>query len=314
MTHQKIAIIGAGSVGTAIAYAALLRGTSSEIALIDVDRARAEAHVEDLNHGALFTPAARISAGGIEDCAAARVVVVTAGAKQKPGQTRLDLAAANAAMFRAMIPAIVRAAPDALLLIVSNPVDVLTYLALKLSGLPEGRVFGSGTVLDSSRLRFLIAQRMRVAVGNVHAYIVGEHGDSEVPLWSTAQVGQVAIGDFHVAGHPALTARDQTEIFESVRTAAARIIAAKGATQWAIGLATTRILEAVLRDEQAVLPVSRLLTDYQGVSDVCLAAPSIVGARGVGAPLMLPLSDAERAGLRRSADVVRGVIDRIQGG
>jgi L-lactate dehydrogenase len=194
------------------------------------------------------------------------------------------------------------------LVMVSNPVDVLTYAALKLSGLPRNRVMGSGTVLDSSRFRYLIARRCKVAVPNVHGYIVGEHGDSEVPLWSTVSIGTIPLHDWAVAGHGRLTVRDRAEIFQGVKGAARQIIAGKGATSFAIGLAVASILEAVLQNAGAVLPVSSLLENYRGLSDVCLSVPSIVNESGVEPPLSTPMNAAEEAGLANSATIVRAVI------
>ena len=205
---SKVAVVGAGAVGTAIAYAAQIRGVCRQLALFDLNARKVRAEVLDLNHGMQFTPMAQIT--GSDDlavCAGADVVVITAGAKQKPGQTRLDLAAANVAMCRDLVPALVGLAPDALLLVVTNPVDVVTYAVQQLSGLPAHRVFGSGTVLDSSRLRFLIAEHTGVAVQNVHAYIAGEHGDSEVPLWSTATIGGVPVQDWGASGERPSTRR-----------------------------------------------------------------------------------------------------------
>src|SRR5215210_804374 len=227
----KIAIVGAGSVGATIAYACLIRGVAKHVALYDVKREKVDAEVLDLNHGLQFVPMATLE--GSDDvgiCADADVVVVTAGAKQKPGQTRMDLAGANAAICRKLIPDLVRLAPGAVLLMVTNPVDVITYIALKLSGLPRQRVLGSGTVLDSSRFRFLIARRCNVAVQNVHATIAGEHGESEIPLWSSARIGNVPLHEWAVPAHGKLTVRDRTDIFVNVKEAAQQIIAGKGAT------------------------------------------------------------------------------------
>lgn len=309
MSASKVAIIGAGSVGTAIAYAGLIRGVAREIALYDLNRAKVEAEVLDLNHGLQFVPSATVTGGDdLAVCADAGVVVITAGAKQKPGQTRLELATATVAMCRTLVPELLRIAPNAVILVVTNPVDVVTYAALKVSGLPRARVVGSGTVLDSSRFRYLIAQRCKVAVQSVHAVIAGEHGDSEVPLWSSASIGHVPLSDWAVQGHGKLTVRERTEIFQSVKEAAYHIIQGKGATNLAIGLATARILEAILRDENRVLPVSSLLEDWHGIKDVCLSVPCVVGRGGVGPALPVPLSPNEEAGLRNSADVVRATI------
>ena len=306
---SKVAIVGAGSVGATIAYACLIRGVGKSIALYDVNAAKVEAEVLDLNHGLQFVPMATVEGSAdLQVCRGADVVVITAGAKQKPGQTRTDLATANAAICREMVPKLLGVAPDAVYLLVTNPVDVITYVTLKISGLPRERCFGSGTVLDSSRFRFLIARRLNVAVQNVHAYIAGEHGDSEIPLWSSAHVGNIPLHQWAVQGHGKLTVRDRTEIFQNVKTAAYQVIQGKGATNYAIGLATARILEAVVHDENRVLPVSSLLTDYHGIGDVCLSVPSIVDRHGVGQALPVPLNDAELAGLRNSAETIRGVV------
>jgi L-lactate dehydrogenase len=309
---SKIAVIGAGSVGATIAYACMMRGVAKSIALYDTNAAKVEAEVLDLNHGLQFVPMATLEGSSeLAVCADADVVVVTAGAKQKPGQSRLELASANAAICRDLVPKILAVAPRAILLLVTNPVDVITYVTLKVSGLPRERVLGSGTVLDSSRFRFLIARRLRVAVQNVHAYIAGEHGDSEIPLWSSAQVGNVPLHAWAVAGHGRLTVRDRTEIFQDVKTAAQQIIAGKGATNYAIGLASARILEAILYDENRVLPVSSLVSGYHGIDDVCLSVPCIVSRAGVGPVLEVPLNDAEVAGLWNSAEAIRGVIRSV---
>jgi len=313
----KIAIVGAGSVGATIAYACIIRGVGQHVVLYDTNRGKVDAEVLDLNHGLQFVPMATIE--GSDDagiCADADVVVVTAGAKQKPGQTRMDLAATNVQICRKLIPDLVRLAPHAILLMVTNPVDVITYAALKISGLPRQRVFGSGTVLDSSRFRYLIARRCNVAVQNVHAYIAGEHGDSEIPLWSSCRIANVLLHEWAVPGHGKLSVRDRTEIFVNVRDAAAQIIQGKGATNYAIGLSTARILESVLNDENRILPVSSLLTNYRplgrtdgdGIDDVCLSVPSIVNRKGVEQPLEIPMNDAEVAGLRNSAEQIRAAI------
>ena len=306
---NKIAIIGAGSVGATIAYACMIRGVGQQIVLHDIKREKVEAEVLDLNHGLQFTPMATIE--GSDDlgiCGDADVVVMTAGAKQKPGQTRMDLAGANAELCKKLVPELVRLAPQAIVLLVTNPVDVMTYITHKLSGLPARRVFGSGTVLDSSRFRYLIARRCNVAVQNVHGYIAGEHGDSEIPLWSSTRIANVPLHEWAVPGHGKLSVRDRTEIFQNVKNAAYQIVQGKGATNYAIGLATAKILEALLKDENRILSVSSLLNDYRGISDVCLSVPSIVNRTGVEIALPIPMNDAEEAGLRNSAERIREAI------
>ncbi|MDT0165545.1 L-lactate dehydrogenase [Actinotalea sp. AC32] len=310
----KLAVVGAGSVGATMAYAALMRGAARSVALYDINAAKVEAEALDIGHGIQFMPMAEITGSDdIEVCRDADVVVVTAGAKQKPGQTRLDLAQATISLVRSMMPQLVEVAPDAVYVMVTNPVDIVTYAALKVSGLPPNQLFGSGTVLDSSRLRYLLARHTGVAVQNIHAYIAGEHGDSEIPLWSSASIGSVPLVEWRGMPGPGgsvvgrLGPEDRERIAEEVVNSAYRIIAGKGATNYAVALAGSRIIEAVLNDENRVLPVSSLLEDYRGISDVCLSVPSVVGRTGVGARLEIALSDAELDGLRRSADALRDV-------
>ncbi|MBD5788123.1 L-lactate dehydrogenase [Cellulosimicrobium terreum] len=309
----KLAIVGAGAVGSTLAYASLMRGAARTVAMLDINRAKVDAEVLDLQHGIQFMPAARVE--GSDDvavCADADVVVVTAGAKQKPGQTRLDLAEGTINLVRTILPGLVEVAPDAVYVMITNPVDIVTYAALKFSGLPPQQLFGSGTVLDSSRLRFLVAQHCGVAVQNVHAYIAGEHGDSEIPLWSSATIGGVPLLEWSgLAGQPALTADSRAEIAREVVQSAYRIIEGKGATNYAVGLAGTRIIEAVLGDEHRILPVSSLVQGLYGIDDVCLSLPSLVDRRGCTERVELPLDDAELAGLRASADSLRSVAARF---
>jgi L-lactate dehydrogenase len=309
----RLAVVGAGSVGATIAYACLIRGVAPEVVLHDVDGARAEAEALDLRHGLQFVPRATVA--GSDDigiCAGADVVVVAAGAKQRPGQSRLDLAAGNARMCEDVLPRVLDVAPDAVVLVVSNPVDVLTQVALGVSGLPTPRVFGSGTVLDSSRLRIALAQRCGVAVPNVHATIVGEHGDSELALWSSATIGGVPIRSWAVDGSGPLHERELAALLDEVRGAAYRIIAGKGATNYAIGLAVAQIVRAVLGDERRVLPVSTLV---EGVADrpVCLSLPTVVGAHGAGPVVPVRLDDGEREALRASAAAIAATVDHVMG-
>jgi L-lactate dehydrogenase len=308
----KVAVVGAGSVGATLAYACLVRGIGRTIALYDVNADKTRAEVLDLNHGLQFVPQATvIGSDDIEVCRGADLVVITAGAKQKPGQTRLELAEANVALSRALVPRLLAVAPDAILLLVTNPVDVVTYAALKYSGLSPERVFGSGTVLDSSRLRLLVAEHCGVAVQSVHAYIAGEHGDSEIPLWSSASIGSVPLLAWDLPGRPPLDAATRDEIVRRVIGSAGEIIRGKGATNYAVGLAAARIIEAVLDDQRLVLSVSSLLDGQAGIHDVCLSLPSVVNRLGIDTVLPGPLSEDEAQGLRRSADTVRGVIKRL---
>src|SRR6476646_10581981 len=306
--RRKVSIIGAGSVGATIAYASLIRGVPKTVALHDIHRDKVRAEVLDLNQGSQFYPAANvIGSDDVAVTADSDVVVITAGAKQKPGQTRLELAAVNVEMCRSLVPALVELSPEAMILLVTNPVDVVTYAALQASGLPSRRVFGSGTVLDSSRLRTLLAEHCEVAVHSVDAFIVGEHGDSQVPAWSQASIGGVPVRDWAAAGRPRLERPTLDQIAHDVVTAAEQVIRGKGATNFAVGLAAAGIVEAILDDERSVLPVSSLLTGQYGIEDVCLSLPSIVDAQGVDAVLTPPLDDAEADALRRSAETVRDV-------
>ncbi|MCK6212326.1 L-lactate dehydrogenase [Georgenia sp. EYE_87] len=307
---SKVAIVGAGAVGSTLAYACLLRGAAREVVLYDVNREKVKAEALDIAHGIAFTPMGTVAGSDdIAICADADIVVVTAGAKQKPGQSRLDLAGATIGIMRDLLPRVTAVAPNATYIMVANPVDVVTYAGLKISGLPENRLFGSGTVLDTSRLRYLVARECGVAVQNVHAYIAGEHGDSEIPLWSSAMVGAVPLLQWgFTADGRLLDEAVRAKIAEEVVTSAYRIIEGKGATNYAVGLAVVRIIEAVLRDEQRVLSVSSLLDDYLEISDVCLSVPSIVGKDGVGRRLVPVVTPHERDGLRRSAESVRAVI------
>ena len=303
---MKIAIVGAGEVGATAAYACLLRGISDKLVLCDLDRAKAEAQALDLVHGVQFARMADVwGTDDLRDCDNADVVVIAAGAKQRPNQTRLDLAADNVAMCRAVMPGIADVAPDALVLVVTNPVDVVTKAAMDAGGFHPSRVLGSGTVLDTSRLRRLLSERCGVAVQNVHAYVVGEHGDSAVALWSSATIGGVPLEQWGppLGGVP--TEEERHRMLDDVRRSAYRIVAGKGATSFGIGVMTARIIEAVDHDERRVLPISSYHADYQGIKDVCMSVPCIVDRRGVAAVLEVPLTDAEHDALEASADDIR---------
>lgn len=309
----KLAVVGAGAVGATLAFTALARGTARTVALMDVNRAKVEAEVLDLQHGGMFVPQAEvIGSDDVEVCRDADVVVVTAGAKQRPGQSRLDLAEATIALTRSILPGLVEVAPDATYLLVTNPVDVVTSAAQQVSGLPPERVFGSGTVLDSSRLRAALAQHCGVATANVHAYVAGEHGDSEIALWSSARIAGVPLLEWEpLPGRPPLDARVRRSIARDVVESAYRVIAGKGATNYAVGLAATRIVEAVLNDEHRVMPVSTRIDGFHGIDGVCLSLPTLVDARGATTVVDTPLSDEEVEGLRASAASVRTVQRRF---
>jgi L-lactate dehydrogenase len=302
----KVAIVGAGDVGATTAFSLMTTGLVSELVLVDIDEAKAEGEAMDLNHGAYFTPPVRITTGDYEDCHDADVVVVTAGAAQEPGETRLDLMEKNAAIFEEMIPSIADGLhDDGVLLIVTNPVDVLSYVSWEVSDLPHERVIGSGTVLDTSRFRHVLSKRCDIDPGNVHAYVLGEHGDSEVMVWSATDVSGVSFDRFCAQQEIGLSPADREAVEETVREAAYEIIERKGATYYAIGLATTEIVEAIIRDERSVLTVSTLLRGEYGVEDVYMSVPSIVGRDGVEDVLEFELTDEELAELQESARVLR---------
>jgi len=304
--QSKLAIVGAGAVGTSLAYAAMIRESAREVALYDIRTEKVEAEVLDLAHGSQFTGVSRVvGSDDLDVVTGANVVVITAGAKQKSGQTRLDLASANVAILRELMPELVARAPEAVYILVSNPCDVLAVAAQHISGLPGSRVFASGTVLDSSRLRWLLAERVGVATSSVHAMIVGEHGDSEFALWSQARIGPVPILEWVDNDGKSLERADLARIAENVKTAAYRVIAGKGATNFAIGLSGARIVEAVLRDENRILPVSSLLDNYRGISGVALSVPSVVNATGVSRVIDVPYSDDEMQSLEASAAAMR---------
>jgi len=308
----RIAIVGAGHVGSTFAYALLLSGLASEIVLIDANRAKAEGEAMDLNHSLPFSYATGIWAGDYSDCAGAAVTVVAGGAAQRPGETRLDLVKKNVATFEEIIPAVSRSDTKSLLLIATNPVDVMTYVAWKLSELPANRIIGSGTILDTARFRYALSQHCGVDPHSVHAYIIGEHGDSEVPVWSLANIAGLRLLDFcgvHGVPHDKI---ELDEIFRQTRDAAYHIIERKGATYYAVAAGLLRIVEAILRDQNTVLSVSSLIESYYGISDVCLSLPTVINRRGVECVLRLDLSPEEVAGLQRSARVLRETIDQLK--
>jgi L-lactate dehydrogenase len=308
---ERLAIVGAGSVGGAVAYASMIDRVADEVALFDIDGALAAAQALDLSHGLQFVGGGRVQGSDdLEVCAGADLVVVTAGATQGPGQTRLDLATTNARLIRDLVPRLLTVAPDALLLLVTNPVDVLTYVAQEVAGVPTGRVIGSGTVLDSSRLRNLLAERLGVSVASVHAMVVGEHGDSEIVLWSSATVGGTPLLEVVGSEGGRVDQDELQDLRQGVREAAYRILEGKGTSNFAIGLATTRIARSISRDERAVLPVS-VRTTVDGIGDVCLSLPSVVGRAGVLSLVPVPMDEEEAPGLRDSAAAIRKVIDAV---
>ncbi|MBO2942969.1 L-lactate dehydrogenase [Paenibacillus sp. F411] len=298
----RVVIIGAGAVGTTTAYTLMLRKRVSEIVLIDVNHEKAVGEALDMNHGLPFVGGVKIWAGDYSDCAGADIMIVTAGAAQKTGETRLDLLKKNAAIFKDIVHNITQYNQEGILLIATNPVDILSYVTLKYSGFPVHRVIGSGTLLDSARYRYLLGKHKQIDPRSIHAHIIGEHGDTEVPVWSLANVAGAAL---------AIEDEHKERIFDSTKNAAYEIINAKGATFYAIALALDRIVTAILQNQSAVLNVSTLLDQYNGVSDVYLGVPCVVDRTGVREVLDLPLSEEETKLFHQSADKLKAEIAKL---
>lgn len=305
---QKAAIVGCGFVGSSIAFTLMQSGLFSELVLIDADRDRAEGEAMDLSHGLPFARPMTIRAGGYDDVADCALVIITAGAGQKPGETRLDLVHKNVAILKSIVPEIAKRNREAILLIVSNPVDILTYAAWKLSGYPAHRVLGSGTVLDTGRLKYMLGEHLKVDSRSVHAFIIGEHGDSELAVWSGATVSGVPLDDFcELRGHYDHEKADEW-LHQEVRDSAYEIIRRKGATYYGVAMAVNRIVTAIVRDEHSVLPVSNLLQGQYGLEGLCMSVPAVVGRDGVETTLELPLSEEEHRALAASAQTLGGVL------
>ncbi|MDY3618540.1 L-lactate dehydrogenase [Agathobaculum sp.] len=309
---QKCGVIGVGFVGATSAFTLATSGLFSEITLVDMNQKKAEGEAADINHGISFVRPCRVHAGSYADLAECGLIVIAAGANQKPGETRVELLGRNQAIMQSIIGEIMAVNRHAILLIVSNPVDVLTYMVQKISGLPAGRVIGSGTVLDTSRLKYLLGQHLSVDMRNVHAFIIGEHGDSELAVWSSANISGVDLADYC-----RITGKDYSfgamqRIYENVRDAAYSIIEGKGATYYGIGMAVRRIAEAIVRDEHSVLPVSSLISGHYGVDGLCLGLPSVVGRSGVESVLDIPLSPDELSQLQSSAIKLKSLITELE--
>lgn len=312
---MKIGVVGCGHVGSASAYACVLRGVGTEIVLVDYNKDLAVAQAEDILHATPFASPVTCRAGDYGDLAGAGIVMIAAGVGQKPGESRLDLLKRNAAVFNQIIPQILEAAPDAILLIASNPVDIMTHMAAVIAAgccsHDYSRVIGSGTILDTARFRSLLAQHLGVSSHSVHSYVLGEHGDSEVLHWSGATVGNIALPDFAAQIHAPITAGIRSQIDDGVRHAAARIIEGKGATWYGIGAGMARIAQAIVDDEHAVLTCSALTPDVEGVENVSLSLPRVISAAGVEQTVYPDLNQAEHEALRRSAEIIRRAVDEI---
>ncbi|MCG8364688.1 MAG: L-lactate dehydrogenase [Pseudanabaenales cyanobacterium] len=309
---RKGIVIGVGQVGIACVYSLLIQDCFDELILQDINQDRVTGEVMDLAHGMPFISPTDLKTGTIADVGQdADIVIITAGAAQKSGESRLNLVERNVSLFKGLLTDVVKYCPNAILLIVSNPVDVMTYVTLKISGFPSSRVIGSGTVLDTARFRSLLAQKMDIDARSVHAYIIGEHGDSEVPVWSTAYIGGAKLVKGDWANLSASEQNELTGIFNQVKNAAYEIIQRKGYTSYAIGLAVTDIVKAIVRSQERVLTVSSLINGLYGIRDVCLSLPTVVNDRGGLKKVNLPLSETEEKHLKQSAQVLRDVFNKL---
>jgi L-lactate dehydrogenase len=311
--HQliKIAIIGTGRVGASCAYALQLRGLASEIVLINANRQRAEGEAMDINHGSQFTNPVRVWAGDYRDCRDADIVVLAAGSSQKPGDTRLDLLRNNAAILERTLAPALKYMKETILVVAANPVDVLTYLTWQMTGLSSHQVIGSGTILDTARFRFLLGQHFEVETHSIHAFIIGEHGDSQVPVWSLANIAGMRLDEYSRLNGKPLDGSLQEKIAENTRCAAYEIIRRKGATYYAIAAGLVRIIEAIVRDENSVLTVSGVVNGRHGLNDVALSLPSVINRQGIAKILELPLSNEEEMDLKSSAQLIHEAISSL---
>ena len=316
MEHPgKIGIIGSGFVGATAAYAMVMGGVGREVILVDIDRARAQAEADDIRHAVPFAHSINVNAGDYADLEGARVVVLTAGVNQRPGETRLQLLDRNAAIFQSIVPQVLEHAPNAVLVVATNPVDIMTHLTARIAdahGIATSRLLGSGTTLDTARFRTLLAARLGVDSQHVHAYVIGEHGDSEVLVWSQVSIGGIPLEDFCKSQKITLPEQVRLDIDEKVRRAAYHIIQGKRATYYGIGAAIARIVNVILRDQRSILTVCAPVKEVEGISDVTIALPHLVGGQGIISTLWPPLLPAESDALRESAAVVKTAIDAIQ--
>jgi L-lactate dehydrogenase len=304
---SKVTIIGAGKVGATIAYSLILKEIVEEIALVDVEPKFVQAQVLDLQHAIPFCGSAKVKVGSYDDCTDSNVVMICCGTAQKPGQTRLDLIKDNTALIKEIVPHIFEKNPEAILIMVTNPVDILTHVAVTLYPEKKNQIMGTGTLLDSGRLRHLLGEKLNISAKSIHAYIIGEHGDSELPLWSSATIGNMRID----------TCKDLSEdekkaIFEQARGAAYTIIEGKQATYYAIGAAGAELVEAIVRNKRNVLPVSHLQEGEHGISGVSLSTPTVIGREGIVGKIHLTLTPEEKKQLQYSADALRQAMEQIR--
>lgn len=310
MNKQKCAVIGCGAVGATIAFALTQRSLFSELVLIDANKSKAEGEAMDISHGLPFAHPMKVYAGDYKDISDCFLIIITAGAAQKPDETRLDIVNKNVSIFKSIIPNITKYNNDGIILVVSNPVDILTYCTIKLSGRPANRVLGSGTVLDTARLKYRLGQSLCVDSRSIHAFIIGEHGDSELAVWSSANVSGIDLEDFHglCAGCKDISFNS---IYEGVRDSAYEVIDRKGATYYGIAMAVMKIVLSIIRDEHSVLPVSCFLDGHYGLDSLCIGVPAIVGSSGVEKVLEIPLSKEENQNLINSVQTLKDVISKL---
>ncbi len=310
MNKQKCAVIGCGAVGATIAFAITQKSLFSELVLIDSNHAKAEGEAMDISHGLPFTHPMKVYAGDYSDISDCFLIIITAGAAQKPEETRLDMVNKNVEIFKSIIPQIVKYNKEAIILVVSNPVDILTYCTIKLSGYPANRVLGSGTVLDTARLKYRLGRSLCVDSRSVHAFIIGEHGDSELAVWSSANVSGIDLEDFHGLCK-SCNDINFNDIYKSVRDSAYEVIDRKGATYYGIAMAVMKIIIAIIRDEHSVLPVSCYIDGHYGLENICIGVPAIVGNQGIEKVLDIPLSNEESKKLSASVNTLKEVIDGL---
>lgn len=311
-SRSKVAIIGAGFVGASTAFAMSLQQIATEIVLIDVNKEKAYGEALDINHGISFLGQMAVYSGDYSDVKDCDVIIITAGANRKPGETRLDLAKKNVAIAKDITENIMKYYNHGVIVVVSNPVDILTYMITKWSGLPSGRVMGSGTVLDSSRFRYLLSKKLNVDVRNVHGYIIGEHGDSQLPVWSATHIAGQNINEYSQSPSGILTPEDKLAIAEEVKKAGAEIIKNKGATYYAIAITINAIVESLLKDQNTIRTVGSVINGNYGIEDVALSLPSIVNSGGVQSIIPLSLSPEEEAALRASADSLKAILNEVK--
>lgn len=313
MFKGKITVVGAGNVGSTVAYTLMISGLVSEIVLIDINRDKAEGDAMDMNHGVSFVSPVKIMAGGYSDIRGSDMVIITAGANQREGEKRTELLKRNAEIFNDIVGNILRYChDDTILMVVTNPVDILTYITYKMSGFSKNHVIGSGTVLDTSRLKYLLGKQVNLDSRNVHTYIIGEHGDSEVAAWSVTTVAGMSIDEYCGCGNNCRTIEvRKDDFYNKTKNAAYDIISKKGATYYAIALAVKRIVECIIGDENSILTVSSLFSGEYGINDVYLSAPTIVGAGGAEKIIEIDFSDDEREGLKKSSEVMKSLLGEI---